>query len=73
MSELNENYHEKLTEFDGTNCYEFESDMMYHLMAYKLWAVVSNPKAKNEEKLIFDKVAEETWLGLKAMKLGNEF
>ena len=43
MSEMNENYG-KLTTFDGTNWYEFESDMMYNLMSKKLWKVVSEAK-----------------------------
>ena len=52
----------KMDKFNGSNWYEFESDMMYHLMAKKLWAVVSKPKGKNDDKLIFDKAQHETWL-----------
>lgn len=45
----------KIEKFNGSNWYEFESDMMYHLMAKKLWAVVTNPQCK-----IDDKAANET-------------
>jgi hypothetical protein len=31
---------EEIKKFNGTNWYEFESDMMYYLMAKKLWPVV---------------------------------
>jgi hypothetical protein len=49
MSEMNEN-NNKLTKFDGTNWYEFESDMMYFLMSKKLWKVVSEEKKKEDEQ-----------------------
>jgi hypothetical protein len=37
---------EEIKKFNGSNWYEFESDMMYHLMAKKLWSVV----AKKEQQ-----------------------
>ncbi len=58
----------KISKFNGSNWYEFESDMMYHLMAKELWAVVSN-QSKNE-KLIFDKIAEVTWTDRNMQAIG---
>ena len=37
-----------IKKFNGSNWYEFESDMMYYLMSKKLWLVVKNPSSKPE-------------------------
>ena len=59
---------EEIKRFNGSNWYEFESDMMYHLMAKKLWSVVVSKQQQASKSI--NLFRENEWEERKMQAIG---